>query len=176
MSDAHRGRQTADLGHQRLHPWLAAAVIVAAVVTLAPGDGARADEGGVAFWLSGQYASFAAVPQEPGWYLPTMFYYYNASAGGSKSFPRGTTISLGLDTQVPLLFIVPTFVPDVKILGGQPAFSVGFGGGYNETSADVSLSVACKDRSCRSGSAGTSSGSPGTWRAPRTSRAAPSHG
>lgn len=140
MSDAHRGRQTAGLGHPRWRPRVAAAVLAAAVTLVAP-NGARADEGGVAFWLSGQYASFAAVPQEPGWYLPTMFYYYDAGASGSKSFPRGATIDAGLDTQVPLLFIVPTFVPDVKILGGRPAFSVAFGGGYNETSADVSLSA-----------------------------------
>ena len=140
MSDTQRGRRATDLGQRRLGPWFAAVVIVAAV-TLASGDGARADEGGVAFWLSGQYASFAAVPQEPGWYLPTMFYFYTGDASGSKSFPRGATISAGLDTHAPLLFIAPTFVPDVKLLGGQPAFSVSFGGGYNATSADVSLSA-----------------------------------
>lgn len=114
--------------------------LVALALLLSPWTSARADEGGVPFWLSGQFASFAAVPPEPGWYLPTMFYYYNGDASRSKSLPRGTTISAGLDTQAPLLFLVPTWVPDMKILGGQPSFSVAFGGGHNETSADVSVS------------------------------------
>ena len=29
----------------------------------------RADEGGVSFWLPGQYGSLAAAPQTPGWAL-----------------------------------------------------------------------------------------------------------
>ena len=28
---------------------------------------AQADEGGVSFWLPGQFASFAALPGHPGW-------------------------------------------------------------------------------------------------------------
>jgi len=108
---------------------------------LIPWSSLRADEGGVPFWLSGQYASLAAVPPEPGWYLPTMFYYYNGNASRSKSLTRGNTVSAGLDTQTPLLFVVPTFVPDVTLLGGQPSFAVEFGGGYNQTSADLSLSA-----------------------------------
>jgi hypothetical protein len=125
--------------HRALRALAVLSIASATVLTLS--SNARADEGGEPFWLSGQFASFAAVPPEPGWYLPTMFYYYSGDASGSKSFPRGTTISAGLDTQMPLLFLVPTWVPDVKILGGQPSFSVAFGGGYNETSADVSLSA-----------------------------------
>jgi hypothetical protein len=124
---------------RRFTAWYASALL-AFTLTLSPWVSTRADEGGVPFWLSGQFASFAAVPPEPGWYLPTMFYYYNGDASGSKSFPRGDTISAGLDTQVPLLFIVPTWVPEMKILRGQPSFSVAFGGGHNETSADVSVS------------------------------------
>ncbi|MDF7799694.1 hypothetical protein P4C99_09465 [Pontiellaceae bacterium B1224] len=29
-----------------------------------------ADEGGVAFWFSGQYASLSAAPATPGWSVP----------------------------------------------------------------------------------------------------------
>lgn len=36
---------------------------------------ANADEGGVSFWLPGQYGSFAAVPGEPGWSIGTVYYY-----------------------------------------------------------------------------------------------------
>jgi hypothetical protein len=35
---------------------------------------ARADVGGVPFWLSGQFASLAAVPAAPGWLLVTSPY------------------------------------------------------------------------------------------------------
>jgi len=40
---------------------------------------ARADEGGTPFWLSGQFASMAAVPDTPGWSLSVNPYYYNGS-------------------------------------------------------------------------------------------------
>jgi hypothetical protein len=43
----------------------------------------RADEGGVSFWLPGQYASFAAAPQVPGWALGVIDYHSNVSAFGS---------------------------------------------------------------------------------------------
>ena len=33
----------------------------------------RADEGGVSFWLPGQFGSLAAVPTEPGWSLGTVY-------------------------------------------------------------------------------------------------------
>ncbi len=123
----------------RLKNWFIAAAIITSLIFALEKD-ASADEGGVPFWLSGQFASFAAVPQAPGWYQPVMLYYYSGDASDSKSFPRGSSISAGLDSQAPLLFLAPTFVPDAKFLGGQPSFSVAFGGGYNETSAKVSLS------------------------------------
>ena len=53
----------------RAHRALAVLSIASAtVLTLSPN--ARADEGGVPFWFSGQYASLAAVPATPGWSLP----------------------------------------------------------------------------------------------------------
>jgi hypothetical protein len=50
---------------------------------------ARGDQGGIPFWVSGQYASLAAVPQDPGVYLPVMVYYFQVSASVSKTFQRG---------------------------------------------------------------------------------------
>ena len=64
----------------------AAAMLVSAPVL--------ADEGGVPFWFSGQYASLAAVPATPGWSLPIQGYYYSGDASGSKSFTRGDSITL----------------------------------------------------------------------------------
>ena len=41
------------------------AIIVAG--TLGALQDARADEGGISFWLPGIYGSLAALPQQPGW-------------------------------------------------------------------------------------------------------------
>ena len=60
----------------RIHPlWSsAAALAMAAALLLAPRP-AAADEGGVSFWLPGQFSSFAAVPGDPGWSLPVVYYH-----------------------------------------------------------------------------------------------------
>ena len=53
-------------------PLPAACLGAAAVLVSTP---ALADEGGVPFWFSGQYASLAAVPATPGWALPMQGYF-----------------------------------------------------------------------------------------------------
>jgi len=100
---------------------------------------ARADEGGVAFWFSGQYASFAAVPTEPGWSLPAQGYYYNGGASGSKTLPRGNVATAGLDSSVPLMLIQPTYAPETKLWGGQLSLGLGFGWGGSNSSADLAI-------------------------------------
>src|SRR4030088_2976929 len=46
-----------------------------------------ADEGGVSFWVPGFFGSLAAVPQQPGWALGTIYYHTSVSAGAAV--PRG---------------------------------------------------------------------------------------
>ncbi len=99
-----------------------------------------ADEGGVPFWFSGQYASLAAVPATPGWSLPMQGYYYSGDAAGSKSFSRGDSITLGLKSWTGLLLAQPTYAPEAKVLGGQLALGLGFGYGKDTTVADLSVS------------------------------------
>jgi hypothetical protein len=43
------------------------------------------DEGGVSFWLPGQFGSLAAVPGEPGWSLPMVYYHASAKASGERT-------------------------------------------------------------------------------------------
>ncbi len=105
---------------------------------------AQADEGGVPFWFSGQYASFAAMPVSPGFSMPIQGYYYTGGASRSKTLDRGNVASAGLDSSVPLLMVQPTWAPKTKILGGQAAFGLGFGWGNNTT--DASLAVTGFDR------------------------------
>src|SRR5262249_62222779 len=66
----------------------ASALLTLAAIVL-PWGAARADEGGVPFWLSGTYSSLSAVPQQPGWYVPTQLFFYDGSAGGGKTFQIG---------------------------------------------------------------------------------------
>ena len=96
-----------------------------------------ADEGGVSFWLPGQYASFAALAPTPGFSLPMQTYYYSGSAGGSTPLARGGTLDLGVDTDFAAEFLVPTWAPDTTFLGGRPAFSIAGFPGWNQTSANL---------------------------------------
>lgn len=113
--------------------------LVAMAAAMAPAL-ALADEGGVPFWFSGQYASLAAVPATPGWSLPSQGYYYDGDASRTKSFPHGDSITAGLKSRLPLVLTQPTFAPEAKLWGGQLAFGLGFGYGKNWTDADLVLS------------------------------------
>ena len=99
-----------------------------------------ADEGGVPFWFSGQYASLAATPATPGWSLAMQGYYYSGDASASKSFTHGDITTLGLDSRMPLFLVQPTYAPETKVLGGQLSLGLGFGYGKNTTGADVAVS------------------------------------
>ena len=51
-----------------------------------------ADEGGLSFWLPGQFGSLAAVPQVPGWAIAVVNYYTSVSASGNVAAAREVTI------------------------------------------------------------------------------------
>jgi hypothetical protein len=116
-----------------------AAVSISMVVGFSLGV-VLADEGGVPFWFSGQYSSLAAIPATPGWSLPVVGYYYSGDASQSKSFTRGDSVTLGLDSHEPLLLAQPTYAPGKKVGSGQLTAGLGFGYGKNATQADVSVS------------------------------------
>jgi len=96
-----------------------------------------ADEGGVSFWLPGQYASFAAIAPATGWSLPIQIYGYSGSADASHATTRGNDVVVGLDTGFTAAFVVPTYVPKWTVAGGKPAFSLAFFPGWNEVSVDA---------------------------------------
>jgi hypothetical protein len=97
----------------------------------------RADEGGVPFWLSGQYPSLSATPPNPGFDLTVMPYYYTGTANLQRSFQRGIYLVSGLQSQTPLLFLQPGYAFSTQILGGEPYVGMAFGGGRVRTQADV---------------------------------------
>ena len=53
---------------------------------------AAADEDGVSFWLTGQFGSLAAVPQQPGWSFADVYYHTSVGAGGKVAAAREFTI------------------------------------------------------------------------------------
>ena len=65
-------------GFSRLH----LCVGVVAALLLLPAQMARADEGGVSFWIPGFFGSLAATPAQPGWSGTTIYYHDSVSAGG----------------------------------------------------------------------------------------------
>jgi len=101
----------------------------------------RADEGGVPFWFSGQYASLSATPPTPGWTVTLMPYYYSGNADSSKTFARGDSLVAGLDSHTSLLIAELGYSPGTKILGGQAMFGLGWGAGSNSTTASFSAAM-----------------------------------
>lgn len=98
---------------------------------------ALADEGGVPFWFSGQYASMSAVAPTPGWTLSLLPYYYNGSADASKTFPRGNTLVTSLESHVGLMNAQLGYAWDSKVLGGVPMLGLSWGAGNSGTAANL---------------------------------------
>lgn len=103
---------------------------------------ARADQGGVSFWLPGQYGSFAAIAPSPGFSLPMQSYCYSGSAGDDKALDRGGELSFGLETDFCAQFFAPTWTLDTMVFGARPSLSLAFFPGGNKTSADIGLAEA----------------------------------
>jgi hypothetical protein len=116
-------------GRERRRATRWATTILASVLAPALWADARADEDGVAFWLSGQYAALGAVPPQPGWSVPTMLYYYSGRGRGSAFIPRDDALTFGTDSQLVELLLSPTYAPHTKVFGGQAALSLSLGAG-----------------------------------------------
>src|ERR1700722_5672087 len=109
--------------------------VAAAAALLSLSNIARADEGGISFWLPGQSASFAASPQVPGWALGVVYYHANVEAFGSVAASREITIgripanvnvnlSLSLAGQGDLVVLAPSYTFAQPVLGGQLSLGV----------------------------------------------------
>jgi hypothetical protein len=125
------GRLRSGLGTNR---WYVGAV--ASLLAL-PLQTARADEGGVSFWVPGFFGSLAATPQQPGWSMADIYYHTSVSAGGNvalaKEFeiqqvPGNITATAHLNANVnatgDLGFVIPTYVFATPVLGGQASASL----------------------------------------------------
>jgi hypothetical protein len=98
-----------------------------------------ADEGGVSFWLPGNFGSLTAAPGTPGWSWATIYYHGTAAAAAGQQFPRGGRIDVGVSGQGDLAFFGPTYTFATPVLGGQAAISLIGVAGRSEASAALSL-------------------------------------
>ena len=134
-------------GNRRRRFCSAVAALLVAGVAACEISGARADEGGVSFWLPGLFGSLAAVPQQPGWSLAITNYYTAVNAAGDVAASRQITIgrfsptvnvnlNANLKANADLVLINPSYVFATPVFGGQLA--LGMLGLVGRNSADIS--------------------------------------
>jgi hypothetical protein len=131
----------------------ALAAAAALGVALAAPVIAKADEGGVSFWIPGLFGSLAAAPQQPGWSLTNIAYQTSVSAGADvaiarerelRNIPANLNLSAGLtaslSARADLDFLMPTYVFKTAVLGGQLSLGVLGLYGRMDTSLGAQLS------------------------------------
>ena len=98
---------------------------------------ALADEGGVSFWVPGFFGSLAAAPAQPGWSLANIYYHTTVSAGADVATARSFTLNrvpvngtvnanlnLNINATGNLGFVIPSYVFETPVLGGQASLSL----------------------------------------------------
>ena len=104
----------------------------------------------MSFWLPGLFGSLAAVPQQPGWSLTSVYYHTSVSAGAdvarAREFQIGkipvnltANVSAKLDARADLAFALPTYTFATPIFGGQ--LSVGAIGIYGRVDTSLAGTV-----------------------------------
>jgi hypothetical protein len=115
-----------------------AALALAIVLGVLAGQ-TLADEGGVSFWLPGQYGSLVAVPPTPGWAFAMIYFHPFSQAGAGQDIPRGGRIDLGVEGSGDLLVLGPSYTFKKPLLGGTPTLSLFVDGGRTVGSVSGSL-------------------------------------
>jgi hypothetical protein len=123
---------------------------VAALLAL-PAQVARADEGGIGFWIPGFFGSLSAVPaQAPGWSMTSIYYHDQVSAGAdvarAREFQIGNipanltaTVNANVHATVDLGLLAGTYTFETPVLGAQASASLMGVYGSNSTSLAGSL-------------------------------------
>ena len=111
---------------------------------------ARADEGGVGFWLPGIFGSLTASPLVPGFAFSTIYYHTAVDAGGNVAFARQLTrgnlqvnftgsLDARLNALVDLYMAAPSYTFEERFLGGQANVSMLVPYGRAKGSVDATL-------------------------------------
>jgi hypothetical protein len=107
---------------------------------------AYADEGGVSFWLPGQFGSLAAAPAVPGWSGAVIYYHTTVGASGAVAAARqiqigripataAVSLNANLNAQADLAFLNSTYTFATPVHGGQLA--IGMTGLFGRSSARI---------------------------------------
>lgn len=127
--------------------------VLAALLAL-PIQVARADEGGVSFWIPGFFGSLAAVPQQaPGWSVATVYYHTSVSAAGDVARAReleigripanlSASLNANVNASVNMGLVAGTYTFATPVLGAQASASLMGIYGSNSTSLAGSLTGA----------------------------------
>ena len=138
------------IGQSRFHRGIAAALAIAAALSVP--SGASADEGGVSFWVPGFYGSLAATPQQLGWSIAAVYYHANVSASGNAAISRAITIgqvnpkininiNANIHGQGDIGFLSATYVFATPFLGGQASASLLGAYGRNQAALNATISA-----------------------------------
>src|SRR5262245_56364273 len=84
-----------------------AAVVALGAIAMAPVT-AKADNGGVGFWLPGTMGSLSAVPGQPGMSYTFQYIHLESVAGGGKAFQNNASIVAGLHAKADAGLLLPT--------------------------------------------------------------------
>jgi hypothetical protein len=140
----------------RINPFgglrLGAACLTLLIAIACATASARADEGGVSFWVPGLFGSLAAAPQVPGWQFAAINYYTNVSASGNIAAAREITVgkfnptvnvsaNVNLHAQADLAFLIPAYVFATPVFGGQFAVSMLAAAGTNHVNIDGTITA-----------------------------------
>jgi hypothetical protein len=96
----------------------ALAVLTFAAIALVP-IAAKADNGGIGFWLPGTMGSLSAVPGQPGMSYTFQYIHLDATAGGGKALQNNSNIVAGLRAKADVGVFLPTYTFATPVLGGQ---------------------------------------------------------
>src|SRR4051812_27037283 len=116
-------------------------------------ESARADQGGIGFWLPGAFGSLAASPLVAGWSMGAIYIHQNESAGGAVAASRAInfpnrTVNLNVNLQADLHakvdvgILSPSYVFATPVLGGQLAVNVLAMYGRQQATIDANVSGA----------------------------------
>ncbi len=153
MSKGRSGAQAArGVGDARYLHHLFSAMLLAAAVGVSPPQ-AKADEGGVSFWVPGFFGSLAATPQTPGFSFANIYYHTSVSAGADVAFARqvtrgnitanfGGNLNVNLKADADLGMAIPAYVFATPVFGAQAVIAMAVPYGRNQATADATLTGA----------------------------------
>jgi len=127
-----------------------AAVATAVVAIAGACQAALADEGGVSFWVPGQFGSLAATPLGPGWTVSETYYHWSGTGGADVAAarlvsigrfdPRVSVLASGsLNAHVDFMVGDATYAFAVPALGAEA--TIGMTALYGRTDATVSANI-----------------------------------